>query len=105
MIDRSKFYFLDFGLAKNGGVKSESVTAEDTLNLPIRWSAPEVLSDIRSATTLSDVYSMGVLIWEISEFGTLPYLGLRYLLLKKFLFSHKLIVQRLPKKKYSKANI
>ena len=52
----------DFGL---------SLRMYDTLSkqvqnsvVPIRWMAPEVLND-KSASTLTDVWSYGVVLWEI----------------------------------------
>jgi len=43
-----------------------------TNNIPIKWSAPEVLSK-GLATTKSDVYSFGILLWEIFEYGKKPF--------------------------------
>ena len=43
--------------------------------LPVRWTAPEALRDgIYSAK--SDIWSYGVLVFEIVTFGSFPYQGL-----------------------------
>lgn len=44
--------------------------------LPIKWMAPESLN-FRKFTTQSDVYSLGVCIWEILMAGIKPWSGIR----------------------------
>ena len=43
--------------------------------IPIRWTAPEALEHLEYHTA-SDVWSYGILMWEIFSGGKLPYAGL-----------------------------
>ena len=42
--------------------------------LPVRWMSNEALKD-GSFSTASDVWSFGVLMWEVTSFAQLPYYG------------------------------
>uniref|UniRef100_A0A1I8EVW7 receptor protein-tyrosine kinase n=1 Tax=Wuchereria bancrofti TaxID=6293 RepID=A0A1I8EVW7_WUCBA len=62
----------DFGLSR--GVEG-SVEQEYTTNggkIPVRWTAPEAITH-RKFTAASDVWSFGVVIWEVCSFGERPY--------------------------------
>jgi len=59
----------DFGMSR----KIENYyDAKVSKAVPIRWTAPEVLKHQKYGPT-SDVWSFGIVVWEMLEFGTLPY--------------------------------
>ncbi|KOC67767.1 Vascular endothelial growth factor receptor 3 [Habropoda laboriosa] len=61
----------DFGLSRNG-VYVIKKTEEKKRPLPIRWMSPEALYN-RVFSSKSDVWSYGVVLWEISTLGDFPY--------------------------------
>lgn len=56
----------DFGLAQNAKTHSSNN------KLPVRWSAPEAFQE-KKFTNKSDVWSLGIVLWEIYSFGQHPY--------------------------------
>ncbi|XP_022305312.1 uncharacterized protein LOC111112206 isoform X3 [Crassostrea virginica] len=45
--------------------------------IPIKWMAPECIKTTKYATEKSDVWSYGVVLWEIFSMGEAPYEGVR----------------------------
>lgn len=57
----------DFGLSKDSRLGQV-----DLGKLPIKWTAPEALKQ-KVSTSKSDVWSYGVVMWEIYSYGRAPY--------------------------------
>ncbi|XP_031750440.1 tyrosine-protein kinase Srms-like, partial [Xenopus tropicalis] len=63
----------DFGLARI--LKNDFYLIEKDTSVPIRWTAPEVLTDDRY-TAKSDVWSFGIFMYEVFMLGRTPYPGM-----------------------------
>ena len=81
----------DFGLSKrlycnlNDPVAVKSIDNTHSLPLPIKWMALEVLLRQEFIPIKSDVWSFGVLLWEVFEFGREPYRpGMKNCFLKSY---------------------
>ncbi|XP_076634682.1 receptor-type tyrosine-protein kinase FLT3 isoform X1 [Colletes latitarsis] len=61
----------DFGLSRNGIYVIKNSERKGH-RLPIRWMSPEAIRDL-SFSSKSDVWSFGVVLWEIGTLGSFPY--------------------------------
>ncbi|CAB0038186.1 unnamed protein product [Trichogramma brassicae] len=62
----------DFGMSRE---EQEYIVSDGMKQIPIKWTAPEALN-FGKYTSLCDVWSYGILIWEIFSRGGYPYSGL-----------------------------
>ncbi|XP_067936679.1 uncharacterized protein [Watersipora subatra] len=61
----------DFGLARDIG-DAEYYRVNTQKCLPFRWLAPEVFTE-NTFTSATDVWAYGVTVWEIFQYGEVPY--------------------------------
>ncbi|KPP58391.1 ephrin type-B receptor 4-like, partial [Scleropages formosus] len=64
----------DFGLSRFLQENSSDPTYTSSLGgkIPIRWTAPEAIA-FRKFTSASDIWSYGIVMWEVMSFGERPY--------------------------------
>ena len=63
----------DFGLSRETEESFYNVRTGG--KIPIRWTAPEAIA-YRKFNEASDVWSFGVLVWEVTSYGKVPYSGI-----------------------------
>uniref|UniRef100_A0A669DDF4 receptor protein-tyrosine kinase n=1 Tax=Oreochromis niloticus TaxID=8128 RepID=A0A669DDF4_ORENI len=62
----------DFGLSRVLEDDAEGTYTTRGGKIPIRWTAPEAIA-YRKFTSASDVWSFGIVMWEVMAFGERPY--------------------------------
>ncbi len=63
----------DFGQLKELPKDGDAYyTVPEASKIPIRWCSPEYLTE-RKCSSASDVWSYGILLWEMANPGKLPY--------------------------------
>ncbi|XP_044263147.1 tyrosine-protein kinase Fer isoform X1 [Tribolium madens] len=62
----------DFGMSRE---EEEYIVSDGMKQIPIKWTAPEALN-FGKYTSLCDVWSYGILCWEIFSHGGTPYSGM-----------------------------
>ena len=70
--DNDNVKISDFGMSRE---EEEYIVSDGMKQIPIKWTAPEALN-FGKYTSLCDVWSYGVLAWEIFARGGVPYPGL-----------------------------
>ncbi|XP_014233139.1 ephrin type-B receptor 1-B isoform X2 [Trichogramma pretiosum] len=62
----------DFGLSREIESANEGAYTTRGGKIPVRWTAPEAIA-FRKFTSASDVWSMGIVCWEVMSYGERPY--------------------------------
>uniref|UniRef100_A0A8C2V9G1 non-specific serine/threonine protein kinase n=2 Tax=Chinchilla lanigera TaxID=34839 RepID=A0A8C2V9G1_CHILA len=68
----------DYGLA-HSNYKEDYYLTPERLWIPLRWAAPELLGELHGTFVVvdqsreSNIWSLGVTLWELFEFGAQPY--------------------------------
>ncbi|XP_071156388.1 uncharacterized protein [Mytilus edulis] len=58
-------------------IKTETGDTRKSERIPIKWMAPECMKTTKYANELSDVWSYGIVMWEIFSLGETPYPGIK----------------------------
>ncbi|CAO4386306.1 unnamed protein product [Caenorhabditis nigoni] len=78
-----KIKISDFGMSRRLYDDSECYTMEHRGALPIRWLPPEAISS-HKFTYASDIWALGVTMWEVMSYGKQPFDGLSNLEVSSF---------------------
>lgn len=62
----------DFGLSREIESTTEGAYTTKGGKIPVRWTAPEAIA-FRKFTSSSDVWSFGIVCWEVMSYGERPY--------------------------------
>ncbi|XP_065590745.1 tyrosine-protein kinase FRK [Cyrtonyx montezumae] len=74
--EHSVYKVADFGLARVFKVENENIyEARPETKLPVKWTAPEAIRYSKFSVK-SDVWSFGILVFEIITYGKMPYAGM-----------------------------
>ncbi|NXL90417.1 FRK kinase, partial [Alectura lathami] len=74
--EHSVYKVADFGLARVFKVENENIyEAKPETKLPVKWTAPEAIR-YNKFSVKSDVWSFGILLFEIVTYGKMPYAGM-----------------------------
>ncbi|KAJ3598587.1 hypothetical protein NHX12_002093 [Muraenolepis orangiensis] len=99
----------DYGLSHNH-YKDDYYLTPDKLWIPLRWIAPELLEEYRGSlivtdqTKTSNVWSLGVVIWELFELGSQPHRHLSDEEVLTFVIRERQITLAQPRLKLSHAD-
>nr|XP_020473326.1 uncharacterized protein LOC109970242 isoform X2 [Monopterus albus] len=99
----------DYGLS-HSHYKEDYYLTPDKLWIPLRWIAPELLEEYRGSlivtdqTKTSNVWSLGVVIWELFEFGSQPHRHLSDEEVLTFVIRERQITLAQPRLKLSHAD-
>ncbi|KAK3088866.1 hypothetical protein FSP39_024768, partial [Pinctada imbricata] len=66
-----------FGPTRTSNEQEGNDNSTEKERIPVKWVAPECIKSMKKATFESDVWSYGIVMWEIFSLGDPPYPGIR----------------------------